>query len=141
MNHQIIELKGKETMLNYLEIIQELYPEMDRSLYETYLDQMLGSNYGQILVTINDKPAAISGYWRSVKLWCGRYLELDNVIVSEEFRGKGIGKLIQNYLEEKARNEQCNIMVLDAYTRNFKAHKFYYNEGYVPKGFHFIKDL
>ena len=30
-------------------------------------------------------------------------------------------------------------IVLDAFSTNFSAHKFYYNHGYVPKGFHFVK--
>jgi GNAT superfamily N-acetyltransferase len=63
------------------------------------------------------------------------------VIVSKSARGTGAGKLIQNYLEEKAVSLNCHIMALDAYTSNFKAHRFYYNQGYSPKGFHFIKIL
>ncbi|MNY37297.1 aminoalkylphosphonic acid N-acetyltransferase [compost metagenome] len=102
---------------------------------------MIPCNYAQVGVFSEGKCIAISGYWLGTKLWCGPYLELDNVIVCEAARGTGAGKLIQQYLEEKAQSLNCSIMALDAYTNNFKAHRFYYNQGYAPKGFHFVKIL
>lgn len=128
-------------MLPHLAILQELYPELDQENYERMLQNMIPSNYAQVGVFSDDICIAISGYWLGTKLWCGPYLELDNVIVSEKARGTGAGKLIQHYLEEKANELNCSIMVLDAYTNNFKAHRFYYNQGYAPRGFHFIKIL
>jgi GNAT superfamily N-acetyltransferase len=66
---------------------------------------------------------------------------LDNVVVLDEYRSHGIGKLMSEYLEEKAKKLNCTILALDAYTYNFGAHKFYYNQGFGPKGFHFVKIL
>ena len=128
-------------MLPHLAVLQELYPKLQAESYRNMLEQMLPNNYAQVGVFIEDKCVAISGYWLGTKLWCGPYLELDNVIVCEEARGTGAGKLIQHYLEEKAQQLHCSIMVLDAYSNNFKAHRFYYNQGYAPRGFHFIKIL
>lgn len=138
---EIRELKSLEEMLPHLPVLQELYPELDLETYKRMLDHMIPCNYAQVGVFVENKCIAISGYWLGTKLWCGPYLELDNVIVCEEARGTGAGKLIQQYLEEKARALHCSIMALDAYTNNFKAHRFYYNQGYAPKGFHFVKIL
>ena len=77
----------------------------------------------------------------TIKLWCGKYLELDNVIVHPTHRSKGVGKLLTTYLVQKAIDLNCKSVALDAYTHNFSAHKFYYNHGFVPKGFHFVKFL
>lgn len=128
-------------MTPHLAVLQELYPNLDLENYRHMLEQMIPNNYAQVGIFIQDKCVAISGYWLGTKLWCGPYLELDNVIVCKEARGTGAGKLIQHYLEEKASKLNCSIMVLDAYTSNFKAHRFYYNQGYAPRGFHFIKIL
>ena len=138
---EIRELKSLEEMLPHLPVLQELYPELDLETYKRMLERMIPCNYAQVGVFAESKCIAISGYWLGTKLWCGPYLELDNVIVCEDARGTGAGKLIQHYLEEKARTLHCSIMVLDAYTNNFKAHRFYYNQGYAPKGFHFVKIL
>jgi GNAT superfamily N-acetyltransferase len=102
---------------------------------------MLPHNYGQLAVYDNDMCIALCGIWIGNKLWVGKYLELDNIVVCERHRSKGVGELIFKTLEQKAREENCNMLALDSYTSNFKAHKFFYNQGYSPKGFHFIKLL
>lgn len=71
----------------------------------------------------------------------GKYLEIDNFIVNPNYRKKGIGKLLTDFINEKAKELNCTCIVLDAFTGNFEAHKFYYNQGYVPRGFHFIKTI
>ncbi len=128
-------------MLPHLAVLQELYPNLDQENYCRMLKHMIPNNYAQVGVFLDNACIAISGYWLGTKLWCGAYLELDNVIVCKTARGTGAGKLIQEYLEEKAQSLNCSIMALDAYSNNFKAHRFYYNQGYAPRGFHFIKIL
>jgi GNAT superfamily N-acetyltransferase len=137
----VVELKTKEEMLAHLDVLQELYPNLTTDYYNQLLDKMLGNNYGQIAVLNEGECIAISGYWLGTKMWCGPYLELDNVVVRSSARGTGAGKLMQEYLQNKAIELGCHIMVLDAYNNNFKAHRFYYNQGYAPRGFHFIKIL
>lgn len=83
----------------------------------------------------------ISGFWVGTKLWCGKYLELDNVFTSTKHRSKGVGDLIFTYLEKKALELNCTMLALDSYTDNFKAHKFFFKKGYIPRGFHFINIL
>ena len=136
------ELDGKAEMLNYLSVMQELYPSLTFEDYDTDLNAMIPNNkYGQVAVFEGDDCLGIAGYWIGTKLWCGKYLEIDNMVVSSKFRSRGVGKLIFNYLNEKATEEGCSMMALDSYTANFKAHKFFYNEGFGPKGFHFIRIL
>jgi ribosomal protein S18 acetylase RimI-like enzyme len=68
-------------------------------------------------------------------------LEIDNFIVHPEHRMKGIGKMMTDYIEIIGKETGCTMIVLDAFTGNFTAHRFYFNQGYVPKGFHFLKIL
>lgn len=132
------ELKGKEEMLEQHKVLLDLYPTMTIEAYSHDLDQMLPHNYGQVGVFEGDECLGISGFWIGTKLWCGKYLELDNIVVKNEFRSKGVGQLIFDYLSEKAKQEKCSMLSLDSYTTNYKAHKFFYNNGFAPKGFHFI---
>jgi GNAT superfamily N-acetyltransferase len=138
---KVFELKNDNEMLEQFSIIQELYPDMSQETYQNYLTEMLPNSYGMVIVQEDNQTLGLSGFWINTKLWCGKYLELDNVIVSEKHRSKGVGKLISEFLEQKAKETNCLILALDAYTNNFPAHKFYYNQGFVPKGFHFIKTL
>lgn len=135
---KIIHLNNKLEMDTSFPIILELYPEMTLDAYQKMIQEMT-DNYGQIQVWENDQLVGVSGYWIGTKLWCGRYLEMDNVVVSSQSRSKGVGKLMCDYLTELAIEKKCNMMCLDAYTDNFGAGKFYINQGFVPRGFHFIK--
>ncbi len=139
--YQLRELTTKKEMLEQLEILLQVYPEFTMETYGALLDDMLPKDYQQLIVVDNGKTIGISGYWIGTKLWCGKYLELDNVVVHNEYRSKGIGKLINVHLEKKAIEQNCTMLALDAYTTNFGAQKFYMNQGFVPKGFHFVKML
>ena len=115
---------------------------MDYKAFEIALDEMiLNNNYKMVAGYIDNKMIAVSGYRIARMLYCGRYLQACNLVVDENFRGRGVGKKILNYLENKARNMGCNKMVLDSYTENKKSHSLYFNESFYIRGFHFMKDL
>jgi ribosomal protein S18 acetylase RimI-like enzyme len=135
------ELKTLPEMLEQLHLIQQLYPDYTIEIYADLLEEMLPNNYKQVVVYENEQSVGLSGFWVGTKLWCGKYLELDNVIVHPNHRSRGVGKLLTEYLNKKAVEIGCKVVALDAYTNNFPAHKFYYNHGFVPKGFHFVKFL
>jgi len=138
----IKELQGKDEMIAQLAVMQELYPSLTIDTYASLLDGMLPNNrYGQVAAFHEDICIGIAGFWIGTKVWCGTYLEIDNLVVAQKFRSLGAGKMMFDYLSNKASNEGCNMMALDSYTNNFKAHKFFYNEGFGPKGFHFIRIL
>jgi GNAT superfamily N-acetyltransferase len=135
------ELIDKEEMLKNLPVLQDLYPSLTLSEYSSELDLMLPHNYGQVGVFEGEICLGLSGFWIGTKLWCGKYLELDNIVVSKTQRSQGIGKLIFDFLHKKALENDCTMLSLDSYTTNFNAHKFFYKEGFAPKGFHFINIL
>ncbi|WP_125719087.1 GNAT family N-acetyltransferase [Flavobacterium ustbae] len=135
------ELTTVKEMLSQIGIIRFLYPNLSEEKYESYLLEMVPHNYTQIAVFDNDVCLGITGCWSATKLWTGKYLEIDNFVVNPEYRSKGIGKMLTDYVEKKAMEQNCSSIVLDAFTGNFAAHRFYYNQGYSPKGFHFVKIL
>jgi ribosomal protein S18 acetylase RimI-like enzyme len=138
---QLIELTTIDEMMEHFSLIQQLYPDYTIEKYENLLAAMIPNNYKQLIVVENGISIALAGFWIGTKLWSGKYLELDNVVVHENFRSNGIGSIMTNYLNQKAIDEDCKMIVLDAFSTNFGAHKFYMNHGFVPKGFHFIKFL
>lgn len=135
------ELTTVEEMLGNIEVMRFLYPAFTVEKYESYLTEMIPHNYKQIAVFENEVCVAVSGFWSGTKLWSGKYIEIDNFIVHPDHRSKGLGKMMTDYVDELAKETGCTMTVLDAFTGNFTAHRFYYNQGYVPKGFHFLKIL
>lgn len=138
---QTKELTSLEEMLAQMENIKFLYPNMTLEKYKSFLVDMIPKGYKQVIVLEEDTCVGMTGFWFGTKLWTGKYIEIDNFIVHPEHRKKGIGKIISEFIDAKAKELNCTCIVLDAFTGNFPAHRFYYNLGYVPRGFHFIKTI
>ncbi|MFT5779848.1 MAG: GNAT superfamily N-acetyltransferase [Crocinitomicaceae bacterium] len=138
---ELRELTTKEEMMGSFDLLKEVYPTLSQEDYERELDDMIPHNYGQLIVLDGDIYAGITGYWIGTKLWCGKYLELDNVVVNPDYRRKGIGQMLFQFMENKAKEIGCTMLALDSYSDNFSAHKFFYSQDYVPRGFHFINIL
>ena len=134
-------LTQKAELLAHLDIVKQLYPEFTIEKYGTLLDEMLKANYQQVIVTKNNKTIALTGVWIGTKLWSGKYIEIDSFVVHEDFRGQKIGDILIEEVHKIAEKEGANQIVLDAFTTNFTAGKFYINHGFQPKGFHFVKIL
>lgn len=139
MKLHLIVLTTKEEMLAQYDVMLHLYTNFTYEKYDAYLTDMIPHNYKQIAVFEGDVCVGLSGLWSGTKLWSGKYLEIDNFIVHPDHRKKGIGKMMTDYVDAKAKELGCTMIVLDAFTGNFNAHRFYYNQGYAPKGFHFLK--
>jgi ribosomal protein S18 acetylase RimI-like enzyme len=87
------------------------------------------------------KLVGVAGAWTATKVWCGRYLEIDNLVVANELRSAGIGSMLIQHLEAVARERDCKIVVLDSYTSNHPSHRLYHRLGFEIWGFHFVKPI
>ena len=82
---QLIELGTKAEMLEQLPIIQQLYPDYTLEIYGNLLYKMIPHNYKQLIVVENGITMGLAGFWIGTKLWCGKYLEMDNVAYMKIF--------------------------------------------------------
>jgi GNAT superfamily N-acetyltransferase len=140
-DYKIKILNKVEEMLPHYELIAQLSPQLLKEEYEAWLPVMVKNNYKQVAVYENDKCVAISGYWICAKLYSGKYIEIDNFVVNKDHRGKGLGKILLDFLIEEGKKQGCRTAMLDAYAENASAHRFYYREGFFIRGFHYLKKL
>ncbi len=129
------ELTTKQGMLSNIELMRFLYPTFTVEKYDAYLTEMIPHNYKQIAVFEQDVCVGISGLWSGTKLWSGKYMEIDNFIVHPDHRKKGVGKMMTDYVDAKAKETGCTMIVLDAFTENFTAHRFFTIKDMCQKDF------
>ncbi len=111
--------------------------------------EVLGQRFATILAEhphyhafgafVDGKLAAVASVWIATKIWCGRYLEIDNIVVDPGQRSSGLGTALIQHLETFAREKDCNLAVLDSYTSNHASHRLYHRLGFEIWGFHFVK--
>lgn len=106
-----------------------------RSLLEDH------SHYRIVGAFSEGRLVGLCGAWIATKMWCGRYLEIDNLVVDPECRSGGVGTLLIEHLVELGRSEDCRLVVLDSYTANRPSHRLYHRLGFEIWGFHFIKPI
>ncbi len=141
MAFQLRLLTQKSEMLPHYPLLKQLSPGVTEERYSTLLDEMLPHGYRMAAVFSGDRCLGISGIWVAAKFYSGRYLELDNVVIDKDFRSHGIGKLLLDFITELALREGVETLMLDAYLENEQAHRFYERDGFVKKGYHFLKRL
>lgn len=121
---------------------QQLNPILTLEQIKTYLLQMFEfETYTCFGVFLNDQLVGISSAWTTVRLYSGKQLEVDNVVIDGSQQSKGLGKLFFEFIENWAKENGYKTIELNTYVQNSKSHKFYYNLGYSILGFHFWKHV
>jgi GNAT superfamily N-acetyltransferase len=141
MQYTIKELKAEAEMIAQFNLIKQLNVGLKLADYKRMLKDMLKHNYRMIGVYDKTKCIGISGFWIATKIYSDKYVELDNVVIDEKHRSKGIGKLLCDWILNEAKKQGCKTAMLDAYVENSSGHSFYFREGFIARGFHFIKKL
>lgn len=123
-------------------VANKLHPHMHLPKVRDYLAEMFQlPTYHCFGVFQEGKLIAMSNGWITVRIYSGKQLEVDNVIVDPDQRSKGIGKFFFSAINEWAKKNDCHTIELNTFVANSKSHKFYFNEGYTILGFHFQKTL
>jgi GNAT superfamily N-acetyltransferase len=139
--YRLRELTALADMIPLYPLVQQLTPTLTAEAYASMLPDMLQHGYRQVGAFLNEDCVGVSGFWVNTKLYCGRYIEMDNVVVDAAHRSAGIGKMLTDWIVEKGRAEGCRVAMLDAYVHNKEAHRFYFREGYTILGFHMLRKL
>ena len=124
-------------------LLNQLNPETPASVICERLNAILvdHSHYELIGAFTAGKLVGVAGAWIASKIWCGRYLEIDNLVVDSAQRSSGIGTLLIGHFEAVAVERDCKIIVLDSYTANHPSHRLYQRLGFEIWGFHFVKPV
>ena len=103
--------------------------------------EMAQQNYECIGIYDKEKLMGICGMWFQTRHYAGKSMEVDHVIIDDTYRNHGIGGQMMEFVYNYARKKSCKWVELNTYVHNFPSHKFYYNQGFVAKGYHFVKAL
>jgi GNAT superfamily N-acetyltransferase len=126
----------KEDLPRALELIREL-AEFERAPHEVIntVEMMEKEGFGPKPVFgffVAEDENGITGlslyYWR-YSTWKGKRLYLEDIIVTEKERGKGIGKLLFDRTMQKCVEEDCSGMMWQVLNWNEPAIKFYKKYG------------
>ncbi len=140
-----VELRSCDLLAEMLpnhQILTQMYQDLTQETYEQILPEMISKSYRQVVAEIDGKVVGLVAYWMLPRLWVGgTTLDLDNFVVDENYRSDGVGKILLDHLQYIAQTHGCKMIVLDAYTTNYKAIKFYVKHDFIQKGYHLVREV
>jgi len=136
------EIIPAKDILKIIPLLKELgeHSISEEVLIERTLE-MSEQNYECIGVYDQDSLVGICGMWFQTRHYAGKSVEVDHVVINDNYRNAGIGNKLMEFVYEYAEKKECNWVELNTYVSNFPSHKFYYNQGFVARGYHFTKNL
>ena len=107
--------------------LYEKAPHEVENTEEKMLQDGFGPNpiFGFHVAELESEIVGIAVYYFRYSTWKGRRLYLEDIVVTESQRGKGIGKLLLEASIEEARRTGCNGMTWQVLEWNTPALRFY----------------
>ena len=131
MNIQIRKAR-KEDCESMMELIHELAvyekaPEEVTVDFNHFVESGFGKKpvWWAFVAEIENEVVGFALYYIRYSTWKGQRLYLEDILVNESWRGKGIGKLLFNKLIEEAKEKKMNGMVWQVLEWNEPAINFY----------------
>lgn len=118
-----------------------LRPHLEKAQFLPTIRGMQSDGYQLAFVEENGAAAAAIGYRYQQKLFDGKQIYVDDLTTLEEYRGKGYGGLLLDYVFDLARREGCACVTLDSGPSRHDAHRLYLNKGFRISSMHFTKEL
>ncbi|MFT3995057.1 MAG: GNAT family N-acetyltransferase [Dysgonomonas sp.] len=111
--------------------------------YEKQLENMLAREDFQILVyELEGKVVAlVSIHFYAQLIFEGEIANLGIFIVDKDVRGKGIGRVMEEYVTQLAKERRCALIEVFSKERRKDAHRFYNRQGYIERHKFFEKEL
>lgn len=138
-----VRMLGPDDVLAATGLLAHLNPDTPSHVLTDRYHTILAEHphYESVGAFLEGKLIGLAGVWIATKIWCGRYLEVDNLVVDPLHRSAGVGAALMREVERIARERDCNLLVLDSYTSNHASHRFYHRLGHEIWGFHFVKPI
>ncbi|MBK8493725.1 MAG: GNAT family N-acetyltransferase [Chitinophagaceae bacterium] len=139
----IIRNAIKEDCLRMLELIQELAVyEKEPDAVTVSFDHFVESGFGEnpvwfaYVAEVNGKVEGFALWYIRYSTWKGQRLYLEDLLVTEKMRGKGIGKLLFDKLIEECKAKKYSGMAWQVLDWNEPAINFYkkYDSVSIDKG-------
>src|SRR5678809_666197 len=127
-----IRRAAKDDCPRLLELIQELatYERAPDEVTVT-LDHFVESGFGKqpvwwaFVAEADNKVVGFALYYIRYSTWKGQAMYLEDILITNEMRGKGIGKLLFDRLIEEAREKKFNRIIWQVLDWNEPAINFY----------------
>ena len=117
---------------------RQLRPALEAD-YPAQIERLIpeGARLAQV---VDDGQVRAIALWRVFETtYCGRRLEIEDLVSSEAHRSRGYGAALLRWFDAQAIELGCPTTTLHSAVHRDRAHRFYFREGFHIMGFHFSR--
>jgi GNAT superfamily N-acetyltransferase len=113
-------------LIKELALYEKAPEQVTNTIEQMYLDGF-GENpiFGSIVSEVDSEIVGMALYYYRYSTWKGKRLYLEDLIVSETMRGRGLGEKLLDAIIEKARQTACTGLMWQVLDWNEPAINFY----------------
>ena len=137
----VIIAKNENEVAECFHLISELRPHLTLGDFISKVKR-LSKTTGYELVYLDDSGIkAVAGMKVSEWLHTGRYLEIEELVTDKNFRSKGYGGKLFDWIIKYAKQNDCAQIRLVSGVSREKAHKFYLDKGMIFEAKYFSLNI
>ncbi|WP_263263097.1 GNAT family N-acetyltransferase [Pseudomonas sp. RIT-PI-S] len=124
------------------DLMRVLRPHLDDP--DRYVAQLLRQaeqGYRLLAAVEGESVVGLAGYRPLENLLYGRFIYVDDLVVSPSLQRGGLGARLLDAVREHALRRGCDYLVLDTGLHMPLAQRFYFRQGLLARGMHFTQPL
>lgn len=123
-------------------VMQELRPHLtDTTAYVEQIKRQYAQGYRLLAAWRNGSIVGLAGYRSLESTIYSRFVYVDDLVVTSTLHRSGIGELLLQSARQQAALLGCKNFVLDTGLHMALAQRFYFRQGLLARGMHFVEAL
>lgn len=138
----IKELVNENQWKKAFPVMKELRTGLNEERYWQLTAAMRKEGYRMFALFDNEEIVTIAGVIVLTSLYNGKYLWVHDLITTASKRSKGYGKRLLSFMEQWAKENNCETVALSSGLQRVDAHRFYENKmSFEKTSYVFKKEL
>lgn len=142
MPYTLQHLETEQAFEDSFDLMRVLRPQVvDPTAYVAQLVRQSGQGYRLLAAWNGEHIVGLAGYRELENLLYGRFIYVDDLVVSPDLQRSGLGGRLLNAVRDEAVKRRCDHFVLDTGLHMPLAQRFYFRQGLLARGMHFTQSL
>ena len=141
MNSKITLAATQQEVLDCYPVMAELRPHLKPDEFVATITRLTKIAGYQLAYLTDGGVKAVAGFRVSEWLAGGKYLDVDDLVVTSATRSQGYGGSLFDWLVKYAEQSDCDHIRLVSRVTRHDAHRFYLNKRMVIEAYYFSRQL
>jgi GNAT superfamily N-acetyltransferase len=139
---RFVHLDTPESLLSAFNVMRQLRPHLtDARSFAAQVATQHAQGYRLLAASSAGSVVGLAGYRTLTNLLYGRFVYVDDLVVDGTLQRSGIGAQLLDAVRQIAREAGCAQFVLDTGLHMPLAQRFYFRNGLLARGMHFVEPL